>query len=49
MSAINNITKYADIRNMKLDDTAFLVSKMVDLSVSSKYDYFMELQIMHHM
>ncbi|NRU75738.1 hypothetical protein [Clostridium beijerinckii] len=49
MSAINNITKYADIKNMKLDDTAFLVSKMVDLSVSSKYDYLMELQIMHHM
>lgn len=47
MLALRDITRYANIKDIKIDDTAFLISKMVDLSVSSKYDYFMELQIMH--
>lgn len=48
MAALKELIRHADINNMKIDDTAFLVSKMVDLSVSSKYGYFMELQIMNH-
>lgn len=45
--ALRDLTRYANIKNIKIDDSAFLVSKMVDLSVSSKYGYFMELQIMN--
>lgn len=47
MTALRDLAKYASIKDIKIDDTAFLVSKMVDLSVCSKYDYFMELQIMN--
>lgn len=46
-AALMDLVKYAGIRDIPIDDTAFLVSKMVDISVSSKYGYFMELQIMH--
>lgn len=45
--ALRDITRYASIKDIKIDNTAFLISKMVDLSVCSKYDYFMELQIMN--
>lgn len=48
VAALNELAKHADVNHLKIDDTAFLVSKMVDLSVTSKYGYFMELQIMNH-
>lgn len=48
VTALRDLTRYASIKDIKIDDTAFLVSKMVDVSVSSKYGYFMELQVMHH-
>ncbi|WP_315072763.1 helix-turn-helix domain-containing protein [uncultured Clostridium sp.] len=48
-SSINDLTKYANSNNITIDGTAFLVSKMVDLSACSKYNYLMELQIMHLM
>ncbi|MHC1684210.1 MAG: helix-turn-helix domain-containing protein [Clostridiaceae bacterium] len=48
MSVIKDLTRHANIKDIKTDDTAFLLSKMVDLSVSSKYDYCMELHIMQH-
>ncbi|BCN31806.1 MerR family transcriptional regulator [Anaeromicropila herbilytica] len=47
--SLTNLVRYANVKDMKLDDTAFLVSKMVDLSAFSKYDYYMELQIMYHL
>lgn len=47
--SLNDLVRYAKVKDMKLDDTAFLVSKMVDLSVYSKYDYYMDLQIMYHL
>lgn len=46
-NTLNQILKYAHINNIKLDDTAYLVSKMVNVSASSKYDYYMDLQVMH--
>ncbi len=45
MSTLDELDKYAGIRNIELEDTAVLISKMVNLDVYSKYDYCMELQI----
>lgn len=45
MSTLNELDKYAGIRSIELEDTAILISKMVNLEVYSKYDYCMELQI----
>jgi len=47
MALIKDLGRYANIKGLKLDKNAFLVSKMVNLSVNSKYDYCMELQIMY--
>lgn len=47
INSLTDLIRYANIKNIKMDDTVFLVSKMVDLSASSKYGYFMELQIMN--
>lgn len=47
--ALRDLNRYANIKNIKIGDTLFLISKMIDLSVFSKYDYFMELQIMGQM
>lgn len=47
-TALNDLIKCSDIKNIKIADTAFLISKMVDLSESSKYGYLMELQIIQH-
>lgn len=45
--ALRDLTRYASIKDIEIDDTGFLISKMVDLSVCSKYGYFMELQVMN--
>lgn len=48
MNILRNIMKYAHLHSTKVDDTALLISKMVDLSARSKYDYFMELQVVNY-
>ncbi|MBN4049332.1 helix-turn-helix domain-containing protein [Clostridium estertheticum] len=46
-AALRDLLRYAHTTNIKLDDTVYLVSKMINVSASSKYDYYMDLQIMH--
>ncbi|WP_077611488.1 MerR family transcriptional regulator [Clostridium sp. Marseille-P2415] len=45
MSTFNELDKYSKIKDLELENTAFLISKMVNLQACSKYDYCMELQI----
>lgn len=47
VSVLTDLKRYAQIKNIELDNTAFLLSKKVNLSAYSKYDYCMELQIMY--
>ncbi|MCB2357229.1 MerR family transcriptional regulator [Clostridium estertheticum] len=46
-AALRDLLRYAHTNNIKLDDTVYLVSKMVNVSASSKYGYYMDLQIRH--
>lgn len=48
ITALNDLIKCSDIKHINIADTAFLISKIVDLSASSKYGYLMELQIMQN-
>ncbi|MEL7655043.1 MAG: MerR family DNA-binding transcriptional regulator, partial [Bacillota bacterium] len=41
--ALNDLIRYAHANDIDLGNTAYLVSKMINLSASSKYKYYMEL------
>ena len=44
--AMRDLIDYSNLHNYRLPKRAYLVSKMVDLSVSSKYEYCMDLQLL---
>ena len=46
---LNDMTSYAAAHDMKLSDYCLLVSKAVDLTAKSKFDYDMEFQIRHYL
>lgn len=46
--AFNELLRYSHANGISLGKTAFLVSKMINLSASSKYNYYMDLQILNH-
>jgi Predicted transcriptional regulators len=46
-SALSELIQHAEDRKIHIGSTAYLVSKMVNVSVSSKYNYYMDLQIIH--
>ncbi len=46
-SALSELIQYAGERKIHIGNTAYLISKMVNVSVSSKYNYYMDLQILH--
>jgi effector-binding domain-containing protein len=46
-AALRELLGYAEEKNIQIGNTAFLVSRMVNVSVSSKYNYYMDLQILH--
>ncbi len=48
-SALDMMIDYAQMNNMRLDDECLLTSKTVDLTAKTKYDYDMELQMLHYL
>ena len=46
-AALSELLTYASENKIQTGTTAFLVSRMVNVSVSSKYNYYMDLQILH--
>lgn len=46
LATLRNLIRYSHTHDIKLDDTVYLISKMVNVSAASKYDYFMDLQCM---
>ena len=46
--ALNDLIRYANLHNISIGNTAYLVSRMINISTSSKYNYYMDLQIMHN-
>lgn len=47
LTAINELAQYAQERDIRIGNTAYLVSKMVNVSIASKYNYYMDLQVLH--
>jgi DNA-binding transcriptional MerR regulator len=45
--ALSELVQFTKERNIHIDDHAYLVSKMVNVSVASKYNYYMDLQLLH--
>lgn len=46
LATLRNLIRYSLTHDIKLDDTVYLISKMVNVSAATKYDYYMDLQIM---
>lgn len=46
-TALSELVQFTKERNIHIDDHAYLVSKMVNVSVASKYNYYMDLQLLH--
>lgn len=46
-NALSEIVEYAQNHSIKIEDTIYLISKMVNLPAHSKYTYYMELQVKH--
>lgn len=46
LAALRNLIRYSLTNDIKLDDTVYLISRMVKVSANTKYDYYMDLQIM---
>lgn len=46
LAALRNLIRYSLTNDIKLDDTVYLISRMVKVSANSKYGYYMDLQIM---
>ncbi|MGC6176347.1 MerR family transcriptional regulator [Lacrimispora sp. 38-1] len=49
VTAFSELAKYAQVKGIVLDETAYLISPMVKFPACSKYEYLMELQIMIHL
>ena len=45
--ALHEMIEYTKERNICIDNHAYLVSKMVNVSAASKYNYYMDLQLLH--
>lgn len=46
LATLRNLIRYGLTHDIKMDDTVYLISKMINVSANSKYDYYMDLQIM---
>lgn len=46
LAALRTLIRYSLTHDIRLDDTVYLISRMVKVSVNTKYDYYMDLQIM---
>ncbi|KAF5087999.1 Multidrug-efflux transporter 1 regulator [anaerobic digester metagenome] len=46
LATLRNLIRYGHTHHIKLDDTVYLISKMVNVSAATKYDYYMDLQVM---
>jgi DNA-binding transcriptional MerR regulator len=45
-ATLRNLIRYGHTHDIRLDDTVYLISKMVNVSVNTKYGYYMDLQVM---
>lgn len=48
-AVLSEMVGYAEERSLHISGTAYLISKMVNVSVGSKYNYYMDLQLLHHL
>jgi len=46
LAGLKNLIRFSLTNDIKLDDTVYLISRMVKVSANTKYEYYMDLQIM---